>query len=182
GGEEFPWPHAAGRALCRARPLLLACALSSERRRQRRALPRGGSWRNQNALVCAPRSRGSVRQSRPPVAAAARNPSARPNYASHLPPSAALPLHLRQKGGRALIPAPAPGSLLVIVPALNEEAAIGAVVRDIRQSVPGVPVLVIDDSSKDATISVARQAGAAVLPLPHHLGLGGCVQAGYKLA
>ena len=25
-------------------------------------------------------------------------------------------------------------------------------------------------------------AGAEILPLPHHLGLGGCVQAGYKLA
>jgi glycosyltransferase involved in cell wall biosynthesis len=29
---------------------------------------------------------------------------------------------------------------------------------------------------------VARAAGADVLPLAHHLGLGGCVQAGYKLA
>ena len=73
-------------------------------------------------------------------------------------------------------------SLLVIVPALNEEAAIGDVVRDIHQHVPGVPVLVIDDCSSDSTISVARQAGADVLSMPHHLGLGGCVQAGYKLA
>jgi glycosyltransferase involved in cell wall biosynthesis len=47
---------------------------------------------------------------------------------------------------------------------------------------PGVPVLVIDDCSADATIAAARAAGAEVLPLPHHLGLGGCVQAGYKLA
>ncbi len=76
----------------------------------------------------------------------------------------------------------APDSLLVIVPALNEEAAIGDVVRDIHQHVPGVPVLVIDDSSSDNTIAVARQAGAEVLPMPHHLGVGGCVQAGYKLA
>jgi glycosyltransferase involved in cell wall biosynthesis len=29
---------------------------------------------------------------------------------------------------------------------------------------------------------VSRAAGAEVLALPHHLGLGGCVQAGYKLA
>jgi glycosyltransferase involved in cell wall biosynthesis len=43
-------------------------------------------------------------------------------------------------------------------------------------------VLVIDDCSKDNTVQVARTAGADVLPLPHHLGLGGCVQAGYKLA
>ncbi len=73
-------------------------------------------------------------------------------------------------------------SLLIIVPALNEEAAIGGVVREIHEHVPGIPVLVIDDCSTDSTISVARQAGAEVLPMPHHLGLGGCVQAGYKLA
>ena len=75
-----------------------------------------------------------------------------------------------------------PGSLLIIVPALNEEAAIGGVVTEILQHVPGVPVLVIDDCSTDGTIAVARQAGAQVLPMPHHLGLGGCVQDGYKLA
>ena len=73
-------------------------------------------------------------------------------------------------------------SLLVIVPALNEEAAIGEVVLSIRRHVPGVPVLVIDDCSTDGTIWAARNAGAEVLSLPHHLGLGGCVQAGYKLA
>jgi hypothetical protein len=76
----------------------------------------------------------------------------------------------------------APDSLLIIVPALNEEAAIGGVVTEIRQHVPGVRVLVIDDCSSDSTIAVARQAGAEILPMPHHLGLGGCVQAGYKLA
>jgi glycosyltransferase involved in cell wall biosynthesis len=74
------------------------------------------------------------------------------------------------------------GALLVIVPAYNEEAAVGAVVRAIHAAMPGTPVLVIDDCSTDATQQVARDAGARVLPLPHHLGLGGCVQAGYKLA
>lgn len=78
--------------------------------------------------------------------------------------------------------APAPGSLMIIVPALNEEANIGDVVREVHDTVPGVPVLVIDDCSSDATASVAGQAGAEVLRLPYHLGLGGCVQAGYKLA
>lgn len=75
-----------------------------------------------------------------------------------------------------------PGSLLVIVPAWNEEGAIGVVVRSIKQHVPGVPVLVIDDCSLDCTVALAREAGADILPLPHHLGLGGAVQAGYKLA
>jgi len=75
-----------------------------------------------------------------------------------------------------------PDSLLVIVPAFNEQGAIAGVVQSVHQHVPGVPVLVIDDCSADDTILAARQAGAEVLALPYHLGLGGCVQAGYKLA
>ena len=81
-----------------------------------------------------------------------------------------------------MIRASGPGSLLVIVPAWNEEGAIAQVVQDVRRSVPDVPVLVIDDCSTDNTIRRAREAGADILALPHHLGLGGCVQAGYKLA
>jgi glycosyltransferase involved in cell wall biosynthesis len=72
--------------------------------------------------------------------------------------------------------------LLILIPAFNEEGAVGSVVEEVREVMPGVPVLVVDDCSEDATCTVARQAGARVLPLPHHLGLGGCVQAGYRLA
>ena len=72
--------------------------------------------------------------------------------------------------------------LLIIVPAYNEEGAITEVVKEVNAAMPGVPVLVIDDCSADGTRSLAYAAGAHVLPLPHHLGLGGCVQAGYKLA
>ena len=72
--------------------------------------------------------------------------------------------------------------IMVIVPALNEQGAIAGVVRSVQAIVPGVPVLVIDDQSDDATVAIAEQAGAQVLRLPVHLGLGGCVQAGYKLA
>jgi hypothetical protein len=71
---------------------------------------------------------------------------------------------------------------MVIVPAFNEEAAIGDVVRSVRAVLPKVPVMVIDDFSADATASVAETAGARVLRLPVHLGVGGCVQTGYKLA
>ena len=81
-----------------------------------------------------------------------------------------------------MIRADGPESLLVIVPAWNEEGAVGVVVRSIREHLPGVPVLVIDDYSRDGTVLQAREAGADVLSLPHHLGLGGCVQAGYRLA
>jgi glycosyltransferase involved in cell wall biosynthesis len=72
--------------------------------------------------------------------------------------------------------------LMVIVPAWNEEGAVGKVVRSVQEVLPEVPVLVIDDHSDDATAQVAEMAGARVLRLPVHLGLGGCVQTGYKLA
>jgi glycosyltransferase involved in cell wall biosynthesis len=75
-----------------------------------------------------------------------------------------------------------PGRLLVLVPAFNEEEAVGDVVREVHQYMPGTPVLVVDDCSVDSTTVRAREAGARVLGLPHHLGLGGCVQAGYRLA
>lgn len=90
--------------------------------------------------------------------------------------------HLVTRGRRTLMRRPQPGSLMIIVPALNEESAVGGVVREIQQTVPGVPILVIDDCSADGTAAVARAAGAEVLSVPTHLGLGGCVQAGYKLA
>lgn len=86
-----------------------------------------------------------------------------------------LPVHpaLQASGGE---------SLLVVIPAFNEQGAIANVVADVHCHVPGAPVLVIDDCSLDGTVAAARAAGAGVLPLPHHLGLGGAVQAGYKLA
>jgi len=72
--------------------------------------------------------------------------------------------------------------LLILIPAFNEEAAVGGVVRSVRAAMPDVPILVVDDCSLDTTVNVAQASGAKVLSLPHHLGLGGAVQAGYKLA
>jgi glycosyltransferase involved in cell wall biosynthesis len=72
--------------------------------------------------------------------------------------------------------------LLILIPAYNEEAAVANVVKEVNLVMPGVPVLVVDDCSTDGTLLEARSAGAQVLAVPHHLGLGGCVQAGYRLA
>ena len=72
--------------------------------------------------------------------------------------------------------------LLILIPAFNEEGAVGAVVQEVEGVMPHVPILVVDDCSADATGQIARSAGANVLSLPYHLGLGGCVQAGYRLA
>jgi glycosyltransferase involved in cell wall biosynthesis len=72
--------------------------------------------------------------------------------------------------------------LLILIPAYNEAGAIAGVVREVQAVYPDVHILVVDDASGDHTVDVASQAGARVLPMPHHLGLGGCVQAGYRLA
>ena len=73
-------------------------------------------------------------------------------------------------------------SLMILIPALNEEGAIASVIREVHSVVPGIPVLVVDDCSSDGTREVALKAGAEVISVAHHLGLGGCVQAGYRLA
>ena len=72
--------------------------------------------------------------------------------------------------------------LLIIIPAFNEEDAIIDVILGIRAAVPGVPILVLDDCSQDGTLALVRASGTDVVSLPHHLGLGGSVQTGYKLA
>ncbi len=52
--------------------------------------------------------------------------------------------------------------LAVIVPCLDEEAAIGQVVRDFRAALPTATVYVYDNGSTDRTVDVARAAGAVV--------------------
>jgi glycosyltransferase involved in cell wall biosynthesis len=55
-----------------------------------------------------------------------------------------------------------PDSLCILVPCLNEEEAIGHVVRDLRVTVPQARIIVIDNGSTDRTAEQAREAGAEV--------------------
>jgi glycosyltransferase involved in cell wall biosynthesis len=71
---------------------------------------------------------------------------------------------------------------IAIVPALNEERAIGRVVDEIRAYDAEIDVLVVDDGSRDATAQVARAHGARVASLPFNLGIGGSVQTGFRYA
>ena len=71
---------------------------------------------------------------------------------------------------------------MILIPAFNEAGAIAGVIEEVNKVVPGTAILVVDDASFDGTYERAKSAGANVLRLPSHLGLGGCVQAGYKLA
>ena len=71
---------------------------------------------------------------------------------------------------------------IAIVPALNEEGAIGGVIDEIKAFDPSFDVVVVDDGSIDRTTPVARERGAHVLRLPFNLGIGGSVQTGFRYA
>tara|TARA_B100001057_G_scaffold364501_1_gene367375 strand:- start:2450 stop:3172 length:723 start_codon:yes stop_codon:yes gene_type:complete len=69
----------------------------------------------------------------------------------------------------------------VILPALNEEGVIKALVADIR-AVLDWPVWLVDDCSSDRTVEVASQAGARVIELTNPLGAWGATQTGLREA
>ncbi len=71
---------------------------------------------------------------------------------------------------------------IAIVPARDEEGAIGQVVAEIRSFDPHLDVVVIDDASADRTAELAAAAGATVVRLPFNLGIGGAVQTGFMYA
>ena len=72
--------------------------------------------------------------------------------------------------------------IVAVVPAFDEEAAIGVVVAEIQAFDPAIDVVVVDDGSTDATARVAGEAGAAVVRLPFNLGIGAAVQTGFRYA
>jgi len=71
---------------------------------------------------------------------------------------------------------------VAVVPARNEEDAVGRVVEELRAFDRELDVVVIDDGSEDATAERAAAAGAAVVSLPFNLGIGGAVQTGFQYA
>ena len=69
--------------------------------------------------------------------------------------------------------------LLIVIPAWNEEAVLGDVLEAVKAEKPSfADILVVSDGSVDATASIARAAGVAVLDLPLNLGVGGAMRAG----
>jgi len=71
---------------------------------------------------------------------------------------------------------------LVIIPAYNEESALPAVLVEVRNELPDVDVLVVDDGSTDGTYRVARASGALAISLPFNLGVGGALRVGFRYA
>lgn len=72
--------------------------------------------------------------------------------------------------------------VLAIVPALNEESGLPALLQELRTTAPAWDVLVINDGSTDRTSAVARDAGVAVLDLPYNAGVATAEQAGFLYA
>jgi hypothetical protein len=79
---------------------------------------------------------------------------------------------------------PAGERVVVVLPAHNEAANIGAVLGQMPAKIDGHPVvtLVVDDASEDDTARVAENAGALVARLPIRRGGGQAVRVGYEMA
>jgi glycosyltransferase involved in cell wall biosynthesis len=74
-------------------------------------------------------------------------------------------------------------SLVVAIPAFNEEASIEAVIKQVKAAMPQATVVVVNDCSQDNTAIVAEKAGAdVVLSLPINLGVGGAMRTAFKFA
>jgi glycosyltransferase involved in cell wall biosynthesis len=79
-------------------------------------------------------------------------------------------------------PAGLAASTSVVVPALNEEASIGTLIRDLASVAAWREILVVDDGSTDATGDRAASEGAAVIRHPYTKGNGAAVKSGIRRA
>jgi glycosyltransferase involved in cell wall biosynthesis len=75
-----------------------------------------------------------------------------------------------------------PGSVSVVIPAYNEEEAIGALVGEVKKAGGWREVLVVDDASTDRTAERAAAAGARVVRHPYNKGNGAAVKTGIREA
>jgi glycosyltransferase involved in cell wall biosynthesis len=75
-----------------------------------------------------------------------------------------------------------PTQVSVVIPAFNEEDAIGGVVADLLARRPWREVLVVDDGSADQTPARAEAAGARVVRHPYNKGNGAAVKTGIREA
>lgn len=72
--------------------------------------------------------------------------------------------------------------VLIVLPALNEEQNIEKIIAEVKATLPGVGVLVVDDGSTDRTALRARESGAQVARLAVNLGVGGAMRTGFRYA
>jgi glycosyltransferase involved in cell wall biosynthesis len=70
----------------------------------------------------------------------------------------------------------------IVIPAMNEAAAIGGVVSQLRGAAAWKEIIVVDDGSADETAVQARAAGACVVRHPYNKGNGAAVKTGIRHA
>jgi glycosyltransferase involved in cell wall biosynthesis len=75
-----------------------------------------------------------------------------------------------------------PEATSIVIPAFNEAASIGSVVRDLASAARWREILVVDDGSTDDTAVHAAAAGARVIRHPYNKGNGAAVKSGIRQA
>ncbi len=75
-----------------------------------------------------------------------------------------------------------PSTVSIVVPAYNEEPAIGPLVQALGAGGAWHEIIVVDDGSSDATAERARGAGATVVRHPYNKGNGAAVKTGIRNA
>jgi glycosyltransferase involved in cell wall biosynthesis len=86
----------------------------------------------------------------------------------------------RASPGAIVVAAPGPGAAAIaLVPAYNEAGRVAAVVAAARVR---LPVLVVDDGSRDGTAEVAERAGATVVRHASNQGKGVALRTGFRWA
>ncbi len=70
----------------------------------------------------------------------------------------------------------------IIIPVYNEAKTIGKLISQIKALYPEFEIIVINDGSKDETVSVAKEAGAVVYTHPYNIGNGAAVKSGIRVA
>ncbi len=73
-------------------------------------------------------------------------------------------------------------AISVVIPALNEEQGIRAVIQRVREVLPHAEVVIVDDGSTDKTGDIAREEGATVLRHPAKGGYGQSLKDGISIA
>jgi glycosyltransferase involved in cell wall biosynthesis len=75
-----------------------------------------------------------------------------------------------------------PSSISIVVPAFNEQDAIGPLVDRLREAGAWHEILVVDDGSTDDTAARAQAAGATLVRHPYNKGNGAAVKSGIRKA